>query len=93
MHDTVVFDGELSLVLTESAECSLVIPEYGESGIVTVVREGELPVYTGPTEVTPTQETQVLYTADKTVMSDIVINPIPEYYGLITWDGTKLMVS
>ena len=93
MHDTVVLDGELSLVLTESAECSLLVPEPGESGIMTVVRESEFPAYTGPTEVTPSQETQILSTQDTSVMSDIIINPIPSNYGLITWNGSALTVS
>lgn len=51
------------------------------------------PVYTGETEVTPTQETQVLSTAGTSVLNDIVINPIPSNYGLITWNGLTLTVS
>lgn len=34
--------------------------------------------YSGPTEVTPSSETQVLQTKDKLVRDDIVINPAPE---------------
>ena len=93
MFDTVVLDGELSLILTDSAECELVIPETGESGVITVVRESDLPIYAGPTVVTPTEETQVLSTRDKAVLSNITVNPIPSNYGLITWDGHKLTVS
>ena len=39
------------------------------------------------------QETQTLATAEKTVLENIVINPIPSNYGLITWNGSVLTVS
>lgn len=49
--------------------------------------------YTGPTTVTPTQSEQVLHTQDLYVIDDIVIEPIPNNYGLITWNGAVLTVS
>lgn len=49
--------------------------------------------YDGPTEVTPGEEPQVLNTAEKVVARNIVINPIPSNYGLITWNGSTLTVS
>ena len=81
--DTVVIDGELSLI----------IPVDGESGIVTKVIGQDLPTYTGVTEVTPTTTEQVLDTSNKVVTRNIVINPIPSNYGLITWNGATLTVS
>ena len=81
--DTVVIDGELSLV----------IPCDGESGIVTKVIGQDLPTYMGVTEVTPTTAEQVLDTSNKVVTRNIVINPIPSNYGLITWNGSTLTVS
>ena len=81
--DTVVIDGELSLV----------IPCDGECGIVTKVIGHDLPTYTGMTEVTPTTAEQVLDTSNKVVTRNIVINPIPSNYGLITWNGSTLTVS
>ena len=48
--------------------------------------------YTGPYEVTPTGEQQILETAGKTLEANIVINPVPNYYGLIEWDGNVLTV-
>lgn len=50
-------------------------------------------VYKGQTEVTPSPYTQTLLTADKLLKENIIINPIPNNYGLITWDGQKLIVS
>jgi hypothetical protein len=81
--DTVVLDGDLSLI----------IPVDGESGIVTKVIGQDLPTYTGVTEVTPTTAEQVLDTSNKVVTRNIVINPIPSNYGLITWNGATLTVS
>ena len=49
--------------------------------------------YSGSYEVTPTEETQTLATADKVLSGNITVHPIPSNYGLITWDGTKLTVS
>lgn len=51
------------------------------------------PQYTGPTVITPTTSEQVLQTADKAILTDIIIEPIPSNYGLITWDGSTLTVS
>ena len=50
----------------------------GEMGIVTQVTQGDLPYYTGATEVTPSDQTQTLQTADTVVTSNITINPIPD---------------
>ena len=82
-HNEIVLDGELSLN----------IPMDGECGVVTKVVEHDLPVYTGNTEVTPSTSEQVLNTADKVVTRNIIINPIPSNYGLITWNGATLTVS
>lgn len=53
--------------------------------------EGE--TYEGPYEFTPTQETQTAQTANKVLLENIVINPIPQNYGLITWNGSVITVS
>ncbi len=82
-HKEIVLDGELSLN----------IPMDGEVGIITKVVEHDLPVYTGTTEITPSTTEQVLATAEKVVTRNIVINPIPSNYGLITWNGSTLTVS
>lgn len=49
--------------------------------------------YSGPYEVTPTEEIQSLPTAAKTLEANVVINPIPDNYGRITWNGSSLIVS
>lgn len=60
---------------------------------VTVSGGGDLPIYHGATEVTPTSETQTLYTGGKAVLRDIIINPIPNNYGLVEYNGAYLTVS
>lgn len=52
-----------------------------------------LPEYEGPMTVTPSAEEQVLDTDTKSVYGNIVIGPIPQNYGLITWNGSVLTVS
>lgn len=59
-----------------------------------VVKEyiGAIP-YSGEYEVTPSQETQVLYTEGKALAENVIVHPIPSNYGLITWNGAVLTVS
>ena len=54
-----------------------------------------LPVnpYLGPYEVTPTMEEQVLETNGHSMTANVVVHKIPSNYGLITYDGSKLVVS
>ena len=49
--------------------------------------------YTGPYEYTPTEDTQTVAISDKMATENIVINPIPYNYGLVTWNGSILTVS
>lgn len=49
--------------------------------------------YQGPYEVTPTTTAQTLATMGLLSTADIVIDPIPSNYGLVTWDGAVLTVS
>ena len=49
--------------------------------------------YTGDYTVTPTEETQTLPTQGLMMNHDVTINPIPNNYGLITWNGSVLTVS
>ena len=53
----------------------------------------EAEIYEGPYEFTPTQSSQTASVEGKACTQDITINPIPSYYGLITWDGSALTVS
>lgn len=50
-------------------------------------------VYDGPYEWTPTDTVQTIEIADKKALDNITINPVPQNYGLITWNGSTLTVS
>lgn len=63
------------------------------SGSLTVPSVGYVPRYEGPYEFTPTSETQTVQIENELATSNITINPIPSNYGLITWDGSTLLVS
>lgn len=49
--------------------------------------------FTGAYEVTPSSETQVLETNNLRMTDNVTINPIPNNYGLITWNGSIITVS
>lgn len=88
-----IIDGDADLLETIDGDLSLDYSLSGELGIITEIHGGAYPEYTGPTTITPTTETQILNTNQKSVLSDITINPIPNNYGLITWNGSALTVS
>ena len=92
-YKTVVLDGEIDLDLALDGDIDLDLVQDGECEIVTEVIKSDYDFYSGPTEVTPSNETQTLETQDKVVLSNIVVNPIPSNYGLITWNGVALTVS
>lgn len=93
-------DGEITSIGTIkgalAARASLagsLSPPAALSGILSIPTYIDVDLYDGPTEVTPGEEPQVLNTAEKVVARNIVINPIPSNYGLITWNGSTLTVS
>ena len=91
MQNTVVIDGELSLILDAPAEGSLIVPESAEAGVFMAMRQ-IYPVYDGPMEITPSAEEQILETTLKSLTDRIVIHPVPQNYGLIEWNGSTLTV-
>ena len=54
---------------------------------------GTSQTYEGPYEVTPSAEMQTLQTKNFRMTDNIVVNPIPSNYGLITWNGSIITVS
>lgn len=92
MQNTVVIDGDLSLLIQGDASAELLLSESAEVGIFTSIRE-ILPVYDGETTFTPSDQQQTIETNGKSLLTDIIINPVPNNYGLITWNGSYLTVS
>lgn len=49
--------------------------------------------YEGDYIINPNTEQQILLTKNLRMIDNLVINPIPNNYGLITWNGSFLMIS
>jgi hypothetical protein len=49
--------------------------------------------YDGPYTITPGPTSQVLQTEGLFATGNITVGPVPNNYGLITWDGSVLTVS
>lgn len=57
------------------------------------VKIDTLPTFDGDYHVTPGDTAIILQTADKAMAQDVIVDPIPSNYGLITWNGFKLVIS
>ena len=81
-----LIDGAVELTQGAGGEVSLVSSFADQFGAFS-------PIYTGPTTVTPSGQTQTLHTRDTVLTSDITVEPIPSNYGLVTWNGRTLKIS
>lgn len=91
-NDTVVIDGDLLMVTQSDGDPDLDIQQDGEAGEVIKVVDYDHPIYDGPIEITSSRETQVLETQEKILITNIIVNPIPENYGRLLWTGNTLTV-
>ena len=85
---------EIRLHVQDSAEAALSIGGGSDVSLdvgATVIGGG-MP-YSGSYTVTPSAQAQTLPTTNRQMAEDIIINPIPSNYGLITWDGSTITVS
>lgn len=57
------------------------------------VREVVTPAYPGPYIVMPSTREQTLATEGLRMTGNVTVAPIPNNYGLIEWDGSRLRVS
>ena len=73
-------------------ELNVSTPIVAEIGVDMMVKVDAVP-YTGETSVTPTGAKQTLPTSGTLVTKDIVVEPIPSNYGLVTWNGATLTIS
>lgn len=90
MQDHIVIGGELQLRNTIDGDLALHSVIDGDAGIFMPIFPE---AYAGPTTVTPGPEAQTLNTSGLMLPDNITIEPIPNNYGLITWDGSTLTVS
>ena len=85
----------VALAVDDDSACALTL---GDSDNASLSIGGTLyeitPIpYEGAYEVTPTRYEQVLHTESKNMLHDVIINPIPSNYGLITYNGSVITVS
>lgn len=92
MQDIVVIEGELSLTSSVIGEIGLSSCILGEIDKV-IATGGHLPDLQEK-EATPSEEEQLI-TADTGYdgLLSVTINPIPQNYGRITWNGSYITVS
>ena len=90
MSDVKRISGSLSLLGSISGNVS----DPGKiSGGSTVPEKELLHTFQGPYTVTPSRSQQALSTEGLKMAQNVVIEPIPSNYGLITWNGSVLTVS
>lgn len=97
---SLLISGEASLEITGESEGLISAEADGDAELSHLVDgegveffEAVTNPYEGAYEVTPSRQTQVLPTALKNLSQNIVVNPIPSNYGLVTWNGSTLTVS
>ena len=57
------------------------------------VSHSTAPGYSGPYSAVPTRSEQVFATAGMLMDGNFTVDPIPQNYGLITYNGSELTVS
>lgn len=62
-------------------------------GVSTQIVTSTVPDYDGPYDFTPSSELQTIETIGFRMTDNVTINPIPNNYGLITWNGSIITVS
>lgn len=82
--------GALSVIRTVTGSLSNSISVTGKLTVPEVIDTRH---YQGVYEFTPSDETQIIPTSGLKLTQDIVINPIPSNYGLVTWNGSQLTIS
>lgn len=86
-----IVDGEAELLTVTDGDINLISAVDGE--VIEVYKVSQNDYYYGEYEFTPTANTQVVDCENLTMTRNVVINPIPSNYGLITWNGSFLRVS
>lgn len=87
-------DGHLTGVLSKKGTLVGVLSPSVKKLNGIIGRNTNMPYYDGPYVVDPLrQEPVVLETAGLAMVTNVILNPIPQNYGLITWDGSVITVS
>ena len=84
---------QVSMTAAESNQQFRMAVSQDESVEMEVAAAPAPPSYNGPYSVTPSEEQQTLETNGLRMTDNLTINPIPNNYGLITWNGSIITVS
>ena len=85
-----VISGDIAPILIVSGNLGGILDV---SGNISVPESERVPEYTGDYTFTPSGREQTVEIAGMKAVQNITINPIPNNYGLITWNGSVLTVS
>lgn len=91
MEHTIVIGGEVSLLNRLDGDGDVTLTCDGIEGVV--IQYDSHSEYTGEYEVTPSSETQVIPIANFIATQNIIVNPVPQNYGLVSWNGSYLTIS
>ena len=85
------YSGQSVVVQSPAQSVAVQGAAYGVE-VTSAVMPGGIP-YRGEYTIRPAPCEQVLQTEGKALSQNVVVEPIPSNWGLITWDGSKLKVS
>ena len=84
-----ILDSQEDITLTDDGNDDLLLVD----DVPHVPHVPVFPEYTGECVFTPSLQTQIAPTIQKVLLRNITINPIPNNYGLITYNGNTITVS
>lgn len=90
MNELIVIGGEATLENLVDGEYDIDLEIDGSPGTFMPVMPN---AYTGTYEFEATDTAQTISVEGKTMLHDIIIDPVPSNYGFITWNGSVLTVS
>lgn len=86
---TLIQSGEQVVGIVSGSQAISAYVSPADQEVIGVLAAGFAP-YSGEYEVTPTESTQTLSTSGKALSRNVIINPIPDNYARMSWDGTTL---
>ena len=90
MKDLIVIGGEATLENLVDGEFDIELAIDGSPGSFMPIMPN---AYMGSYEFEASDTAQTISVEGKTMLHDIVIDPVPSNYGKITWNGSTLLVS
>lgn len=91
MNETIVLD--VQIAEQYEADVSIDTEVEAEADGSIIINKIVAEEFEGAYEYTPSGETQTIPIAQKKAVRNITINPIPQNYGLVTWNGAFLHIS